>query len=275
MPDLAAALKRIFRRRWNQGTFTAPSAATEKAASESTATEEPALRLFSPEGNCLNCRNYRPRVTDSPAEVARHGAARASREAIHHAPDDSTRKAAAHHGAGDGDGGAGAVCSIRGFDIGEPLATFCKNFSAPSEPPFGTIYSILSTHGGVALPWLNLERPRVVPATCCICGAASDTGIGLELAEDGVECCGPQHYLDWWTGYQRRRLDYFKLLGERAYSDMYDVISPSAATAYYSDAKEAFYSAISTARDLELRAEQQALETRLAHIKAVFRSQFT
>jgi hypothetical protein len=52
------------------------------------------------------------------------------------------------------------------------------------------------------------------------------------------------------------------------------VISPSSATAYYSDAKEAFYSAISTARDLELRAEHHALEERLAHIKAVFRSQF-
>ena len=107
-----------------------------------------------------------------------------------------------------------------------------------------------------------------------MCGAQSDTGIQLELPDGHVECCGPQHYLDWWRDYLLRRLAYFKLLGERAYSDMYDVIRPTTAAAYYSDAKEAFYSAISTARDLELTAEQQALEERLAHIKAVFRSQF-
>jgi len=143
---------------------------------------------------------------------------------------------------------------------------------------FGATYSILPAHSGTAVPWVDLAVPRVAPATCNICGEHSETGIviALQLPEGhvDVECCGPQHYLDWWTDYLLRCLAYFKLLGERAYSDMYDVVLSSSATAHYSNAKEAFYSAISTARDLELTAEQQALEDRLAHIKAVFRSQF-
>jgi hypothetical protein len=234
MRDLLSALKAIVR--WKSAPLETKPASPAEATKE-----QPSLALFSPEGNCGECRNYRPRAGESGAKAGQEAA---------------------------------ALCSIRGFDIREPLTTFCKNFSAPNEPPLGAIYSILGTHGGVALPWFDLTAPSVAPATCCMCGAASEAGIRLELYDGTVECCSPQHYLDWWTDYLCRRLDYFKLLGERAYSDMYDVISPSAATAYYSDAKEAFYSAISTARDLELRAEQHALEERLAHIKAVFRSQF-
>jgi hypothetical protein len=266
MRDLVSALKGILRWRSKQGALNAASGATAKPDSHNTVKAEPSLTLFSPEGNCLKCRNYRPRARSSAAG-ADHGAVNPNREAIANAAvGDSTINAAAEQ--------ADAFCSIRGFDIREPLTTFCKNFSAPNDPPMGAIYSILGTQGGVALPWVNLAAPRMAPATCCMCDGTSEAGVRLELAEDTVECCGPQHYLDWWTDYLCRRLDYFKLLGERAYSDMYDVISPSAATAYYSDAKEAFYSAISTARDLELRAEQHALEQRLAHIKAVFRSQF-
>lgn len=235
MRDLLSALKAIIQRK------SAPLE-TKPASPAEAAREEPALTLFSPAGNCRECRNYRPRTGQSSADGDRPH--------------------------------ADAICSIRGFDIREPLTTFCKNFSAPTDLPLGAIYSIFASHGGVALPWFDLEAPQVAPATCCMCGATAEAGIRLELPDDSVECCGPQHYLDWWTDYLLRRLDYFKLLGERAYSDMYDVISPSAATAYYSDAKEAFYSAISTARDLELGAEQKALEERLAHIKAVFRSQF-
>jgi len=166
------------------------------------------------------------------------------------------------------------TCSIRGFDVREPLDTFCKNFGSDNEP-FGAIYTILPINGRAAIPWAGLSVPRVAQAACCICGARREAGIRLDLHEGTVECCSPAHYLAWWTDYLRRRLEYFKVLGERAYSDMYDVISPSAATGYYNDAKEAFNSAISTARDLELSIEKHALEERLAHIKAVFRSQFT
>lgn len=66
-----------------------------------------------------------------------------------------------------------------------------------------------------------------------------------------------------------------KSLGEKAYDQMYDAHSAGAATGLYSDAKEAFYDAISLANELGLKDESEALEKRLTHIKAVFRSQFT
>lgn len=233
------------------------SLASAKAANQpepaQAAAPQPALQLFAPSGNCAGCRKFRPRSSDPDA------------------------KAPAQNEAGAG------ICNIRGMELHEPLTTYCKNFSSADGDSqhhalFGATYSILPAHSGMAVPWVDLAVPRVAPATCCMCGEHSETGIviALQLSEGhvDVECCGPQHYLDWWTDYLLRCLAYFKLLGERAYSDMYDVVLSSSATAHYSNAKEAFYSAISTARDLELTAEQQALEDRLAHIKAVFRSQF-
>lgn len=272
--------------RWlpQRRSFASPTPDKQPEAAQAAA-PQPALQLFVPDGNCLGCRNYRVRVGDPRT------------------------KQSAQNGAGAG----AAFCNIRGMELHEPLTTYCKNFSSAdgdsqhvnspgtdspgSHAPgsdsmtfhpanirpangalFGATYSILPAHSGMAIPWVDLAVPRVGPATCCMCGEHSETGIviALQLPEGhvDVECCGPQHYLDWWTDYLLRWLDYFKLLGERAYSDMYDVIRPSSATACYSNAKEAFYSAISTARDLELTQEQHALEARLAHIKAVFRSQF-
>jgi hypothetical protein len=66
-----------------------------------------------------------------------------------------------------------------------------------------------------------------------------------------------------------------KRIAEEAYDLMYEAHSPSDATARYSDAKEALYDAISLARALNLMDEVETLEKRLAHIKAVFRSQFS
>jgi hypothetical protein len=66
-----------------------------------------------------------------------------------------------------------------------------------------------------------------------------------------------------------------KALGEKAYDQMYDAHSSSDATGLYSDAKEAFYDAIRLANELGLAEESAALNKRLDHIKAVFRSQFS
>jgi len=74
---------------------------------------------------------------------------------------------------------------------------------------------------------------------------------------------------------QLKQLEHLKAMGEKAYDDMYEAYPPSAATDFYSDAKERFYDAIGLARRLGLTEEVEALEKRLAHIKAVFRSQFT
>jgi hypothetical protein len=70
------------------------------------------------------------------------------------------------------------------------------------------------------------------------------------------------------------QLEHLKAMGEKAYDDMYEAHSSSGATACYSDAKECFYDAVALARRLGLEEETDALEKRLEHIKAVFRSQF-
>jgi hypothetical protein len=74
---------------------------------------------------------------------------------------------------------------------------------------------------------------------------------------------------------QLKQLEHLKAMGEKAYGDMYEAHSSSGATACYSDAKECFYGAIGLAERLGLKEEAEALSARLAHIKAVFRSQFT
>jgi hypothetical protein len=66
-----------------------------------------------------------------------------------------------------------------------------------------------------------------------------------------------------------------KSMGEKAYDNMYEAHSSSGATACYNDAKECYYDAIGLANRLGLKEEAEALHARLAHIKAVFRSQFT
>jgi len=74
---------------------------------------------------------------------------------------------------------------------------------------------------------------------------------------------------------QLKHLEHLKVMGEKAHDDMYEAHFPSGSTACYSDAKECYYDAIGLARRLGLEEETKALEGRLAHIKAVFRSQFT
>jgi hypothetical protein len=72
-----------------------------------------------------------------------------------------------------------------------------------------------------------------------------------------------------------QRLTWLEAQAEAAYDKMYDARHSSNAAALYSDAKEALYEAIGLARRLGQEAQAARLETRLAHIKAVFRSQFT
>jgi hypothetical protein len=67
----------------------------------------------------------------------------------------------------------------------------------------------------------------------------------------------------------------FEQIAERAYGLMYDADSFSSATAHYSDAKEAFHDAIAAARQAGDIAAAGRLSERLAHVKAVFRSQFS
>jgi hypothetical protein len=71
------------------------------------------------------------------------------------------------------------------------------------------------------------------------------------------------------------RLQDLEAQAEAAYTSMYDARDATDAAARYSDAKEALYDAIGMARCLGKADVATRLEVRLAHIKAVFRSQFT
>jgi hypothetical protein len=73
---------------------------------------------------------------------------------------------------------------------------------------------------------------------------------------------------------QLKHLEQLKALGEKAYDDMYEVHSQHDVNACYRDAKDCFYDAIGLAGRLGLKEEADALSERLAHIKAVYRSQF-
>jgi hypothetical protein len=72
-----------------------------------------------------------------------------------------------------------------------------------------------------------------------------------------------------------QRLAWFESQAEAAYDKMYDAASSTEAAARYSDAKESLRDAIGLARRLRQDAVATRLEARLAHINAVFRSQFS
>jgi hypothetical protein len=72
-----------------------------------------------------------------------------------------------------------------------------------------------------------------------------------------------------------QRLAWFEAQAEAAYDKMYDATNNSDAAARYSDAKEAMRDAIALAQRLGQGAVETRLEARLAHIKAVFRSQLS
>jgi hypothetical protein len=74
---------------------------------------------------------------------------------------------------------------------------------------------------------------------------------------------------------EAQRLAWFEAQAEAAYDKMYDATSSTDAAARYSDAKDARRDAIGLARRLGQGAVAARLEARLAHIKAVFRSQFS
>jgi hypothetical protein len=70
------------------------------------------------------------------------------------------------------------------------------------------------------------------------------------------------------------RLADLKAKAEMAYDDMYEVHSFEEANTCYRDAKDYFVAAITLAKELNLTEECEALHQRLAHVQAVFRSQF-
>jgi hypothetical protein len=70
------------------------------------------------------------------------------------------------------------------------------------------------------------------------------------------------------------RLAWLEAEAEKAYDQMYDARRSRDADDLYRDAKDFLYDAIALATELGLAADSERLSARLAHIKAVYRSQF-
>lgn len=184
----------------------------------------------------------------------------------------------ANNGAWPGPGGendAPGFCTLRGFDITNPLWTYCQNQHTRVPEPVGPIYTSIYLDGYQRIPYYYRTAPIGSAATCIVCRKKTDFGIVVPLGEEPAGFCGKEHYLIWWTDGMRKRLAACKQIGESAYDAMYDAHDSSTATARYSDAKEAFYDAIAASRELEWDEETSAIEARLTHIKEVFRRQFT
>jgi hypothetical protein len=71
------------------------------------------------------------------------------------------------------------------------------------------------------------------------------------------------------------QIRWLEVQAEAAYAQMYDATDPSTAAARYNDAKEFLSDAITLARKQGDDEAVTRLDRRRAHIKAVFRSQFS
>jgi hypothetical protein len=143
----------------------------------------------------------------------------------------------------------------------------------------------------VADPWLqdedwqSLMRPPLYPDLFMVPETALPEGLsdfrGIRLTENrAVWTSLPMKGSPLEVGFHRtdeelnrNRLRQLTALGEKYYDQMYE--SGRGANGCYSSAKDAFYDAIGLANELGMKEEAEALSKRLAHIKAVFRSQFT
>ena len=143
----------------------------------------------------------------------------------------------------------------------------------------------------VADPWLqdedwqSLMRPPLYPDFFMVPETELPEGLpgfrGIRLTENravwtalpmkGSPLEVPFHRSD--DELKRNRLRQLNALGEKYYDQMYN--SGRGANRCYSNAKDAFYDAISLANELGMKEEADRLSKWLEHIKAVFRSQFT
>lgn len=164
-------------------------------------------------------------------------------------------------------------CTLRNCEIPSIATTYCKNFASRERERQGPIYHILTGPQRACAPWVEAIAPREGAGECGICETNKERAIVIDLPDGSAAGCTPEHYQAWWADYMARRLAFFQALGEHAYSAMYEDII-GGASGHYSDAKDAFHSAITTARNLERPEQAAALDTRLEQIKSIFRHQF-
>ena len=146
------------------------------------------------------------------------------------------------------------------FPVADPWINDQDWLSLLHEPYYPDFFLLPQTN----LPNTVLPPYRFVRMTD---GRAIMTAMPVKFSptDAGIERSEHELKLD-----QLRRL---KALGEKYYDQMYE--THLGLTGLYASAKDAFYDAISLANELGLKEESDALSQRLAHIKGVFRSQFS
>lgn len=111
--------------------------------------------------------------------------------------------------------------------------------------------------------------PEILPGiTCLACGGVLKAKLAMMPPGDdegGAGACDSDINV---------QLQFFEAQAEHFYAKIYDATDQTTATGHYSNAKEALHTAIGLAEQLEDPPTVQRLQDRLAHVKAVFRSQF-
>jgi hypothetical protein len=154
---------------------------------------------------------------------------------------------------------------------------------------------ILDDFGEICTTWLRREHPQctfVYEPECCTLfldggHGLSEEQIRLIQSKAMAFVCGLMYGAEIARGLKRDvpltekerkdrldRLNEYIRLGEDSYDQLYEPRVHTNPAGHYSDAKDFFIEAIGLARELGLIDQAQTLSERLAHIKAVYRSQF-
>jgi hypothetical protein len=159
------------------------------------------------------------------------------------------------------------------------IPLFLAGFLAFAFPVFDVAFG-LALMGVIGAPaWSDWRTKKIPLESATSAEGENDPDRSTTVAQPGVPSglqANPPEMSPQEREVKLYKLREHKSAGEQAYDDMYEKAhSSSEATMFYSEAKESFYSAIGLARELGLEQEVEEIDKRLAHVKAVFRSQFT
>ena len=119
------------------------------------------------------------------------------------------------------------------------------------------------------MPGPGYPLPEILPGiACAACGGALLAKLAMVSPDNRAD--GMAQSSD-----ATERIRFLEVEAEVAYANMYEATDPTTVAAHYSNAKEALHTAIGMAMTGDDDALTKRLQARLAHIKAVLRSQFS
>jgi hypothetical protein len=142
------------------------------------------------------------------------------------------------------------------------LEGYCQNDGC------GHFY-VFDLDGLIASAGSDYVVPEILPGvTCAACGGRLKFKLAMMAPSDAEDAAsGGVDAIE--------RLRFHEAEAENAYTSMCDATDKATATAHYSNAKEALHTAIGLAAGQADSEATRRLQVRLAHIKAIFRSQFS